>query len=324
MSSFSTTITSGWNAINSATATAMTLFQNTILTALTNLASVGFPTKMSSFLTTVSTGWTSINSITATSMTQFQSVIMQAMTNLSGVGIPNTMRSISTTFSNGFYSISAGVATTMTQVQSSVLQALTNIENVLPGRFRNMVNSIISVSNGMIGGVESATNSVVNGLNNALQVHLRFDKPSWAGGGTYTWDFYPNLPHVNFGRVNALAEGGILDGPIMLTPDVLAGEAGREAVLPLESHTEWMDEVAERVLTQSAENGISLTTSYDIGDYEYEQNSEQELALLREQNRLLQQLIDKDYNFEITTGQYEKAQRRTNRRAGKMIIATGT
>ena len=324
MSSFSTTITSGWNAINSATATAMTLFQNTILTALTNLASVGFPTKMSSFLTTVSTGWTSINSITATSMTQFQSVIMQAMTNLSGVGIPNTMRSISTTFSNGFYSISAGVATTMTQVQSSVLQALTNIENVLPGRFRNMVNSIISVSNGMIGGVESATNSVVNGLNNALQVHLRFDKPSWAGGGTYTWDFYPNLPHVNFGRVNALAEGGILDGPIMLTPDVLAGEAGREAVLPLESHTEWMDEVAERVLTQSAENGISLATSYDIGDYEYEQNSEQELALLREQNRLLQQLIDKDYNFEITTGQYEKAQRRTNRRAGKMIIATGT
>ena len=324
MSSFSTTITSGWNAINSATATAMTLFQSTILTALTNLASVGFPTKMSSFLTTVSTGWTSINSITATSMTQFQSVIMQAMTNLSGVGIPNTMRSISTTFSNGFYSISAGVATTMTQVQSSVLQALTNIENVLPGRFRNMVNSIISVSNGMIGGVESATNSVVNGLNNALQVHLRFDKPSWAGGGTYTWDFYPNLPHVNFGRVNALAEGGILDGPIMLTPDVLAGEAGREAVLPLESHTEWMDEVAERVLTQSAENGISLTTSYDIGDYEYEQNSEQELALLREQNRLLQQLIDKDYNFEITTGQYEKAQRRTNRRAGKMIIATGT
>jgi len=105
---------------------------------------------------------------------------------------------------------------------------------------------------------------------------------------------------------------------------VLAGEAGREAVLPLESHTEWMDEVAERVLAQSAENGISLATSYDIGDYEYEQNSEQELALLREQNRLLQQLIDKDYNFEITTGQYEKAQRRTNRRAGKMIIATGT
>ena len=39
------------------------------------------------------------------------------------------------------------------------------------------------------------------------------------------------------------------------------------------------------------------------------------------QNRLLQQLLDKDNTVEITTRQYAKAQQRANRRAGVTVIA---
>jgi len=207
---------------------------------------------------------------------------------------------------------------------TSISDAVSSIERELPGRFRNMYNEIIGMANGMIGGVEGAANSVVNGLNNALQIHLRFDRPDWAGGGSYWWDYSPNLPNVGFGRVSQLASGGILSGPTMLASNILAGEAGREAVLPLETHTEWMDTLAERVVSQASQNGINLSNGYDASDYDYAQSNDQELALLREQNRLLQQLVEKDYNLEVTTGQYEKAQRRSNRRAGKMVIAVGT
>ena len=110
----------------------------------------------------------------------------------------------------------------------------------------------------------------------------------------------------------------------MLASNILAGEAGREAVLPLDSHTDWMDTLAERVITQASQRGINFSNGYDASDYDYAQSNDQELALLREQNRLLQQLVEKDYNLEVTTGQYEKAQRRSNRRAGKMVIAVGT
>ena len=313
-----------WAEINANTAIAMTQFQSTVLTALTNLAGVGIPGKMSSFVTTITTGWATINANTATAMTQFQSVIMTALNNLKEVGVPNSMDSMASTFSGGFYDIASGAAEAMGQMYTSISDAVSSIERELPGRFRNMYNDIINMANGMIGGVESAANSVVNGLNNALQVHLRFDRPDWAGGGSYWWDYSPNLPNVGFGRVSQLASGGILSGPTMLASNILAGEAGREAVLPLDSHTDWMDTLAERVITQASQSGVNFANGYDASDYDYAQSNDQELALLREQNRLLQQLVEKDYNLEVTTGQYEKAQRRSNRRAGKMVIAVGT
>lgn len=324
MASYNTLFSTGLTNINAITATAMTQFQSTVLTALTNLSGVGIPGNFSRFVETVTSGWTTINSNTATAMTQFQSVIMTALNNLKEVGVPNSMDSMASTFSSGFYDIASGAAEAMGQMYTSISDAVSSIERELPGRFRNMYNEIIGMANGMIGGVESVANSVVNGLNNALQIHLRFDRPDWAGGGSYWWDYSPNLPNVGFGRVSQLASGGILSGPTMLASNILAGEAGREAVLPLDSHTDWMDTLAERVITQASQSGINFSNGYDASDYDYAQSNDQELALLREQNRLLQQLVEKDYNLEVTTGQYEKAQRRSNRRAGKMVIAVGT
>ena len=43
-----------------------------------------------------------------------------------------------------------------------------------------------------------------------------------------------------------LARGGIVNNPGRGVP-LIAGEAGREAVLPLENHTEWMDILADKI-----------------------------------------------------------------------------
>ena len=112
------------------------------------------------------------------------------------------------------------------------------------------------------------------------------------------------------------AKGGILDGAQLfgMKGNTLlgGGEAGREAVLPLETHTEWMDTLANRVWEMIPDNS---------GD---EANDAQQLALLREQNDLLRAILDKDNSVEITTTSLTSAFNRKNQRDGKTIIPVGT
>ena len=54
-----------------------------------------------------------------------------------------------------------------------------------------------------------------------------------------------------------LARGGIVDAPTV----ALIGEAGREAVMPLENNTGWMDILADRIAGRMAE----VTAGADTG-----------------------------------------------------------
>jgi hypothetical protein len=54
--------------------------------------------------------------------------------------------------------------------------------------------------------------------------------------GSYSW------PSLKFA-----ARGGIVDGATLFGGNVVAGEAGKEAIIPLENHTEWIDLVAGRI-----------------------------------------------------------------------------
>ena len=64
------------------------------------------------------------------------------------------------------------------------------------------------------------------------------------------------IPHIN---VQWYAKGGILDGAQIfgrMGSSLLGGgEAGREAVLPLDRNTEWMDRIADRVVSRLGTGG---------------------------------------------------------------------
>lgn len=88
--------------------------------------------------------------------------------------------------------------------------------------------------NGIIGIVEKAVNNIISKIN-----RLSWEIPDWVpgiGGETFGFDISPiTIPR--------LAKGGIAYQPTQ----AIIGEAGREAVLPLENNTEWMDDLAERI-----------------------------------------------------------------------------
>lgn len=93
--------------------------------------------------------------------------------------------------------------------------------------FKGIINFIIDIYEGVV-------NTIISGLN-----MISIDVPEWVPGiGGKHFGF--NLEKLNIPR---LATGGITNGPTT----ALIGEAGKEAVLPLENNTEWMDIFAEKI-----------------------------------------------------------------------------
>lgn len=104
-------------------------------------------------------------------------------------------------------------------------------------KFDTIKQGMKSAINGVIGIVEKGINWIVSKLN-----LLSFDIPDWVPGvGGKKFGF--NLPYVSLPR---LAKGGIVNNPGK-GQAVIAGEAGAEAVLPLQNNTEWMDLLVDKV-----------------------------------------------------------------------------
>ena len=97
--------------------------------------------------------------------------------------------------------------------------------------FKGFVNGVITM-------LETMINRIVDGINS-----IGIDIPEWVPeiGGR---GFHPHIPHASLPR---LATGGIVDRPTT----ALIGEAGREAVIPLENNTEWMDMLADKIQNQT-------------------------------------------------------------------------
>lgn len=101
--------------------------------------------------------------------------------------------------------------------------------NGLVDIFKGAVNWIIDIFEGVV-------NTIIDGINS-----ISIDFPDWLPvPGLAGKHFGPNLARLEIPR---LATGGITSGPTT----ALIGEAGREAVLPLESNTEWMDTFADKL-----------------------------------------------------------------------------
>lgn len=82
---------------------------------------------------------------------------------------------------------------------------------------KNTVNGIIGIVNGMINAVEKGVNSIVDALNS-----IKFDIPDWVpffGGKSIDL----GIPRVNFPRIPALANGGVIRQPTLAMMGEYAG-----------------------------------------------------------------------------------------------------
>ena len=112
--------------------------------------------------------------------------------------------------------------------------------DAIGGAVKTGINKVISW-------IESTINRAINIINGAIRLINK-------------------LPGVSVGYVSTLslprlAKGGIVDSATI----AMVGEAGKEAVLPLENNTEWMDKLADRI---AARNGTPSQIVLKVGERE--------------------------------------------------------
>lgn len=112
----------------------------------------------------------------------------------------------------------------------------TAVANGIAGAFKSILNSIISKA-------ESKINSAINLINKAIGIINKIPGVNISKIGT-----------VSFPR---LAKGGIVNNPGRGVPAIV-GEAGAEAVLPLERNTGWMDILADKISAKGSAGTVVI------------------------------------------------------------------
>lgn len=212
----------------------------TIVSATINSVATTISTVHNSIKTNFSTIWQTIK-------TTIYTIIDAIRTKISSV-----MATIQTGISTALSSIKAGWNNAWESMKSTVI----SIFNAIWSGIKGTINTIL-------GGVEKMANGVINALNgmiNALN-KLKFDVPDWVpeiGGKS----FGLNIPTIGNVSIPKLAKGGIVDRATI----AMIGEAGKEAVVPLENNTGWLDELAARIGEIISVNLMNIIGDMDTGN----------------------------------------------------------
>lgn len=144
--------------------------------------------------------------------------------------------------SNFINTVVTAFKVTINAIKTAIIVAVNAIKVV----FKAAVNFIIGLLNGVLGAIEQVGNGIVKLVNWALSgirglVNGMADLLKHAGVNINVPDL--QLGTLKLSRIPTLANGGVTTGSTLAQ----IGEAGREAVLPLENNTGWMDDLAGKL-----------------------------------------------------------------------------
>jgi phage-related protein len=155
--------------------------------------------------------------------------------------IKNVFSPVANWFKNIFQSAWNGI----TSIFDKTKNYFSGIWDTIKGIFSNVGTSI---AQGVTGAVKGAVNAVLSGVVNKINTFI-----GWINAAIGVIN---NIPGVNIGKIGTLSVPQLEHGGIV-TSETLAriGERGkREAVLPLEQHTGWMDTLADKIASRNNNN----------------------------------------------------------------------
>lgn len=270
--SIKNTVTTIFNAIKTFISTTINTISTTISTVL-NAIKTTFSTILESIKNTVTTVFNAIKS-TITTIINAVSTTISTVLNSIKTTFSTILESIKTTVNTIFNAIKSTITTIMGTIQSGISTALSSIKTTWSNMWESMKTTVINIFNGIwssikgvinsiIGGVEKMANGVINGINGMIRAlnNLSFDVPDWVpeiGGETFGF----NISTIGNISIPRLAKGGVVDQATL----AMVGEAGQEAVVPLENNTGWMDKVAARIGEIISMNLRAIIGEMDAGE----------------------------------------------------------
>lgn len=136
----------------------------------------------------------------------------------------------------------------------TILQGISNVfKGIFIGDMKTTLEGFKQIFKGVFDSLWSIAkaplNLIIRGINwlikGANKIH--FDTPDWVpgiGGKTFG---------INIPQIPLLAKGGVISQPTQ----AIIGEAGREAVVPLENNMEWLDILADKLANKIGTSGTN-------------------------------------------------------------------
>lgn len=272
-----------WNAIKTLISTVWNVIKTTISTVINTISTI-ISTVLNTIKTTFSTIFESIKNTVTTIFNAIKTTISTVI-NAVSTTISTVLNTIKTTFSTVWNAIKTTVttvinaikttiSTVMATIQTGISTALNSIKTAWNNIWEGMKTTVINIFNGIwngikgvinsiIGGIEKMANGVINGINGMIRAlnNLSFDVPDWVPGiGGKTFGF--NIGTIGNISIPRLAKGGVVDQATL----AMIGEAGQEAVVPLENNTGWIDKIAAKIGEIISVNMMAIIGDMDSGD----------------------------------------------------------
>ncbi len=146
--------------------------------------------------------------------------------------VTSPLESVFTDFGNNMTSIFKGITT---MIKGELLTSIRMI-NILIDSLQTAMNSIVKSANRII--------SSINATSDETGIYLP----------------YAQVEKMDRVQVPELARGGIVNKPTM----AMIGEAGKEAIVPLENNTGWLDKLASKfaIMVTEMRDGLNTNTSF--------------------------------------------------------------
>lgn len=153
--------------------------------------------------------------------------------------IKQIFSNIGSWFKNKFGEGVNGIKNAFSSIGSFFKGIWKDIKNIFSNVGATIGNAITNTVKKAVNGVLSTAVKIINGFINAINFAI---------------DIINKIPAVNISKINTLsvpkmARGGVVDSATL----AIVGEQGKEAVVPLENNTEWIDMLAAKI--NSAKGG---------------------------------------------------------------------
>ena len=158
----------------------------------------------------------------------------------------NGIKSVFSTVASFFQTIFTNAWTAVKNVFSTGGKIFDGIKDGIVNGFKTIVNAIIRGINRVVSVPFNAINGVLNGIRSVQILDI---KP-------FDWIHTINVPQIPL-----LAKGGVVDGATI----AMIGEQGREAVVPLENNTGWIEQLAKDIQEQGG-TGEPIHVTINLGD----------------------------------------------------------
>ena len=161
----------------------------------------------------------------------------------------------------------------LSEIKNNIVQWATNIKQNLGERFEiiraTVENKISAMKNGIADkfySIKSKIEEIIQRIKDLFHFNWEFPRikvPKFTWWTEEVLGGIVKIPHVNVSW-DYMAKGGILDRATWLGGNKIAGEAGKEAVIPLERNTEWIRKVAEELADILVDRLGAILNSYPM------------------------------------------------------------